>query len=94
MIVTQEPTQSLTALHRPVALAFVCPRKQQDVALPLVIPLGVKMVNIVAQRPPQRPLTEQNHLGQALLLDRPDPALRVSIQVWAVRRQRERFNPA
>ena len=56
MIIAQEPAQSLAALHRPLALPIRRQRKQQDVALPLVIPLGVEMVDIVAQRPPQRPL--------------------------------------
>jgi hypothetical protein len=55
------------------------PRKQQDVALPLVVTLGMEMVNIVAQRPPQGALAEQDHLRQALLLDRPDLAFRVGI---------------
>ena len=68
--------------------------KQQDVALAPVVPLGVEMFNIVAQRPPQGALAEQDHLRQALLLDRSDPALRVGIQVRAACRQRQRFNPA
>jgi hypothetical protein len=74
-------------------VAVRIPRKQQNIALPLVIPLGVEMVNIVAQGPPQRALAEEDHLGQALLLDRPDPAFRIGIQVRAARWQREWFNP-
>ena len=66
----------------------------QDVALPLVIPLGIEMLDIVIQRPPQGALAEQDHFGQTLLLDRPDPALRIGVQVWTVRRQRERLNVA
>jgi hypothetical protein len=92
MIVAQKPTQSLAAPHKPLAVAARIPRKQQNIALPLVIPLGVEMVNIVAQRPPQRALAEEDHFGQALLLDRPDPAFRIGIQVRAARRQRERFD--
>ena len=68
MVIAQEPTQSLAAPHRPLAAAVRLPRKQQNIALPLVIPLGVEMVDIVAQRPPQRALAEEDHLGQALLL--------------------------
>lgn len=30
---------------------------------------------VIAQRSPQRALTEEDHLGQALLLDQPHPAL-------------------
>ena len=37
MIVAQEPAQSLAALHRPLAAAVRVPRKQQDVALALVV---------------------------------------------------------
>ena len=67
MIVAQQPAQSLLAPHWPLALPIRRPRKQQDVALPLMIPLGMEMVDIVAQCPPQRALAEENNLGQALL---------------------------
>ena len=50
MIVAQEPTQSLAAPHRPLAVPIRGARKQQDVALPLVVPLGVEMVDVFAQR--------------------------------------------
>jgi hypothetical protein len=93
MIIAQKPTQSLAAPHRPLAVAVRVLRKQQDVTLPLMIPLGMEMVDIVAKRMPQRALAEENHLGQVLLLDRPHPALCVGIQVRTARRQRERFNP-
>jgi hypothetical protein len=49
-------------------VALRIPRKQQDVALPLVIPLSMEMVDIVAQRPPQGALAEEDYLGQALLV--------------------------
>ena len=81
MIVAQEPAQSFATPHRPLAVAVRASRKQQDVALPVVVPLGMEMADIAVQRPPQRALTEQDHLGQAFLLDRPDPALRVGIHV-------------
>ncbi len=68
MIVAQEPTQSLAAPHRPLAAAVGVSGKQQDVVLPLVVPFGVEMIDIVAQRPPQGALAEQDHLRQALLL--------------------------
>lgn len=93
MIVAEKPAQSFAALHRPVALTIRVPRKQQDVALPLVVSLCMEMIDVFAQRPPQRALAEQDHLRQALLLDRPHPALRIGIQVRAVWRQRERPNP-
>jgi hypothetical protein len=68
------------------------PREPQDVALPLVVPLRMVMLDIFAQGPPQGALTEQNHLGQVLILHRPDPAFRIGIQVRAARRQHERFD--
>jgi hypothetical protein len=86
MVIAQEPAQLLTALHRPLALPIAFTGKQQDVTFLLVVPLGMEMVDIVAQRPPQRAFAEENHFGQALFLDRPDPALRVGGQVRAVRR--------
>src|SRR5258708_6965232 len=93
MIVAQQPTQSLAAPYRPFALPIVYPRKQQDITFPLMIPLGMEMVDIAAQCPPQGPLPEQDHLGQTLFLDRPDPALRIGIQVRAACRQSQRLNP-
>jgi hypothetical protein len=92
MIITQEPTEALAALHGLFAADVHFPREQQDIALALVIPLSVEMFDIFAQGPPQGALTEENHLAQALLLHRPDPALRIGIQVRASRRQRERFD--
>src|SRR3979490_1835463 len=94
MVITQQAAQSLAALNRPVA-AGVCPaREQQDIALPLVIPFGMEMFNIFAQRSPQRALAKEDHLAEALLLHRPDPALRMGIQVRAARRQHQRLDPA
>ncbi len=83
MVIAQKPTQSLAAPHWPLALPIAISRKQQNIALPLMIPLGMEMVNIVAQRPPQRALAEEDHIGQAFLLGRPDPALGEGIQVRA-----------
>ena len=55
-----------------------------------MIPLGLVMRNILAQRPPQGALTKENDLRQTLLLHRSDPAFRIGVQVRASRRQRER----
>jgi hypothetical protein len=46
-------------LHGPPATIVCIPRKQWDVALSLMIPLGMVMLDIFAQRPPQRALAEQ-----------------------------------
>ena len=58
----------------------------------LVIALGMVMLDIFAQRSPQRALAEQNQRGQALLLHRPDPALRIGIEVGAARGQHQRLD--
>jgi len=69
MVIAQEPTQSLAALNMLLLAVDVgVTRKQQDVTLPLVIPLGMIVFNEFAQGPPQGALAEQDHLGQALVL--------------------------
>jgi hypothetical protein len=52
MVITQESAQSLAALNRPVAADVRTPREQQDVALPLMIPLGMEMFDILVQGSP------------------------------------------
>jgi hypothetical protein len=79
MVITQEPTQSLTALHGPGAADACIAGEQQDVVLPLMIALGMVMLDVFAQGEPQGALAEEDYLRQALLLYRPDPALRIGI---------------
>src|SRR5665647_3677723 len=43
MVITQETTQPLATLHRPVPTSFRDPTEQQDVGLPLMIPFGMVM---------------------------------------------------
>ena len=50
MVIAQEPTQSLAALHGPLAVDVCIAREQQEVALPLMIALSMVMRNIFAQR--------------------------------------------
>ena len=92
MVITQEPTQSLMASHRPGAAEGCITGEQQDVVLLLTIALSMAMLDVFAQGAPQGAPAEANYLGQALLLYRPDPALRIGIQVRAARRQHQRFN--
>ena len=68
MVITQEPTQSLTALHRPGAADGCITGEQQDVVLPLMIALSMVMLDVFAQGAPQGALAEEDYLGQALLL--------------------------
>jgi hypothetical protein len=79
MEITQEPTQSLTALHRPGAADACTAGEQQDIVLPLMIALSMVILEVFAQGAPQKALAEEDYLGQALLLYRPDPALRIGI---------------
>jgi hypothetical protein len=87
MVVTQEPAEALAALHGLFATDLRVTREQQDVAFPLVIPLGMVMFDIFPQCPSQGARAKENHLALAFLLHRPDPALRVGIQVRAARGQ-------
>ena len=48
MIVPQEPTQSFAALNRPRAMNIRLPREQQNVALALMIPLRMVMLDVFA----------------------------------------------
>jgi hypothetical protein len=45
-------------------LPIAYPRKQQDVVFPLLVPLSMEMVDIVAQCPPQRALAEEDCLDK------------------------------
>jgi hypothetical protein len=71
MVITQEPTQSLTALHRSGAAEANITGEQQDVVLPLMIALSMVMLDVFAQGEPQGALAEEDYFGQALLLYRP-----------------------
>jgi hypothetical protein len=75
MVIAQEPTQSLAAFHGALAENVSVAREQQDIALTLMIPLSMEIFEIFAEGALQGALTDENHLGQQLLLHRPDPAL-------------------
>src|SRR5262249_27476721 len=62
-------------------------REQQNVPLPLVIPLTVIMFAEVFQGAPQRAFPEQNEMGQTLALHRAHPSLREGVQIRAARRK-------
>src|ERR1035437_6861304 len=93
MVITQETTQPLATLHRLLTMRFHDPTEQQDVGLPLMIPLGMVMLDVSAQRPPQGALTKENDLRQTLVLYRLDPAFSIRIQVRTAGRQGERLDP-
>jgi hypothetical protein len=53
MVITQESAESFTTQHRLLAADIRTPREQQDVALPLMIPFGMVMLDIFTQPPTQ-----------------------------------------
>jgi hypothetical protein len=59
MVRAQEPTQSLAASHRPLAVDVCIAREQQDVVLPLMIALSMVMLDVFAQCAPQGALAER-----------------------------------
>ena len=65
MVITQEPTQSLTASHGLGAADACIAGEQQDVVLPLMIGLSMVMLDVFAQGAPQGALAEEDYLGQA-----------------------------
>jgi len=65
-------------------------RKQQMVAFALLVPFAVIVSAVLGQDPRQRPLAEQDYLGEAFLFDRTNPTFRECIQVWALGRERNR----
>src|SRR5437764_1392831 len=64
-------------------------RKEQHVALALMIPLVMIMCHILRQRMAERRFPKQDQPCKTLLLDRPHPALRVGVQIRRSRRQRD-----
>src|SRR5260370_33056380 len=72
MVIAQESAQSLAALNRPGAADVRTPREQQDVALPLMIPLGMEMFDILAQRSPPGALAKEDHRNGMSFTARPE----------------------
>ena len=68
MVIAQEPAQSLAALDGPPTTEIRVPGEEQDVTLALMVALGMIMVNVFVERPPQGALAEEDDLGQTLLL--------------------------
>jgi hypothetical protein len=50
MVITQEPTKSLTALHVPGTAEACIAGEQQHLVLPLMIALSMVMLDVFAQR--------------------------------------------
>jgi len=79
-VVFQEPPEPFTTLHRALALCVLADRrKEQNIALALMIPLVMKMRDILPQRMAERRFPKQDQPREALLFDRSDPPLRVGV---------------
>src|SRR5436853_7769666 len=74
--------EPFTALNRAFALWVLANhRKEQHVALALMVPLVMKMLDILRQRMAERRFPKEDEPRQALLLDRSHPALRIGVQI-------------
>jgi hypothetical protein len=81
-VVFQESSKPFAALQRALALCvLVDRRKEQHIALALMIPLVMKMRHILRQRMAERRFSKEDRPREALLLDRAHPTLRRGIQV-------------
>src|SRR5215510_1420971 len=86
-IVFQEPPEPFATLHWACTFAVLADRrKEQDIALALVIALMMKVLNILRQCMAKRRFPKQDHPRETLLLDRAHPALRVGVQIRRPRR--------
>jgi hypothetical protein len=94
LVVFQKPTEPFATLYWTFTLCVLAGhRKEQHVALPLMIPLVMKMLHVLRQRMAERRFPKQDEPRETLLLDRSDPALRVGVQVRRPRRQWHPFHP-
>src|SRR6266446_5001592 len=94
LVVFQKPTEPFATLYWTFTLCVLSGhRKEQHVALPLMIPLVMKMLHVLRQRMAERRFPTQDEPRETLLLDRSDPALRVGVQIRRPRRQWHPFHP-
>jgi hypothetical protein len=75
IVITEQATHSLAALHAPV-LRLNLHAVNQFVAKPLTVALAMVMDQEVGERTPEVLLTQRNQPIQACLFDRPNKALR------------------
>ena len=92
IVVFQESAESFTALDRAFSSAVFGVREQDDISLALVWSLSVMMSSVLSQGASERLLAEEDHLREALFLDRPYPAFRERVQVRAPRGQLDRVH--
>jgi hypothetical protein len=93
-VVFEEAPKPFTTPYR----AFMCcvltdSRKEQHIALTLMIPLLMIMVHILVEHMPQGDFAEQDHPGQRFIFNRAHPPLREGIQIRRPRWQGHSLHP-
>ena len=93
-VIFEQPAKPFTTLDQAISVALWSGwRKEQDIALALMISLMMKMLYILCQCIAERRFSEQDQLRQTLLLDRSHPALCIGIQIGTPGRQRYPLHP-
>src|SRR5882724_4372762 len=78
LIIFQQPSKPFATLNGTFTLCILADcRKEQHVALALMIPLVMKMLHILRQCMAERRFPKQDEPREAFLLDRSYPPLRV-----------------
>jgi hypothetical protein len=94
LVVFQQAPKPFTTLHWTLMrCAWADHREEQDIALALMIPLVMIMLDILRQRMAERRFPKEAHPREALLLDCAHPALRIGIQVGRSGRQDPTLDP-
>ena len=82
----EQAAEPLLALDIAMIAFVIAPRNGDDVAQPLVIPLFVKMRDVLGKSPTECFLAEDHKPAQVLNLHREHPALRERIQIGGIGR--------
>jgi hypothetical protein len=81
-VVFQEPAKPFTTLQRALALCVVVDRrKEQPIALALMIPLVMKMLYVLAECMLEGGFPKEDYPREAFLLDGAYPALGVGVEI-------------
>ena len=93
-VVFQEPPEPFTALDRACTLCVWADRRKEEyIALALMVPLVMKMLDILRQRTTERRFPKEDEPREALLLDGSHPALRIGVEIRRPRRQGYPLDP-
>ena len=93
-VVFQEPPEPFTALDRACTLCVWADRRKEEyIALALMVPPVMKMRDILRQRTTERRFPKEDEPREALLLDGSHPALRIGVEIRRPRRQGYPLDP-